>query len=267
MKKILALSLVALMMLSLAACGSDDEAQTDDQTEETVSDNVVSYDNYSFEYGTNEDGNFEILGCVYSGADSVSIVIPSEIENRPVTGIAADAFKSMTAMTSVTIPDSIKYIGDFAFYCCTGLTSITVPNSVTEIGIGAFWGCSNVTAITVSNKLETLGDYAFWSCNKVASVTLPETLKIIGDGAFWNCEALTEISVPASVTSIGKGAFIYCSALNKATVLSSTVELGEGVFKFCSNNLTLVGTADENNTVKAYADAEDITFEVLPAAE
>ncbi len=41
-------------------------------------------------------------------------------------------------MTSVTIPNSVTSIGNYAFYNCTGLTSITIPNSVENIGSHAF---------------------------------------------------------------------------------------------------------------------------------
>ena len=46
-----------------------------------------------------------------------------------------------------TIPNSVTYIGNSAFYNCTGLTSVIIPNSVTDIGIDAFRDCSNLTEI------------------------------------------------------------------------------------------------------------------------
>ncbi|MDY2592284.1 MAG: leucine-rich repeat domain-containing protein, partial [Sodaliphilus sp.] len=52
-----------------------------------------------------------------------------------------------TGLTSVTIPNSVTSIGDYAFSDCTGLTSITIGNSVTEIGECAFGKCSGLTRI------------------------------------------------------------------------------------------------------------------------
>ena len=49
--------------------------------------------------------------------------------------------------TSVTIPNGVTSIGDYAFYYCEGLTSITIPNSVTSIGEYAFGGCSDLKKI------------------------------------------------------------------------------------------------------------------------
>ena len=85
------------------------------------------------------------------------VVIPSSISYGgtvfSVTSIDEYAFVyhkiigggSVTApnnsMTSLTIPNSVKKIGPFAFYCCRALTSVTIPNSVISIGDQAFSGC------------------------------------------------------------------------------------------------------------------------------
>lgn len=53
----------------------------------------------------------------------------------------------MHYLTSITIPNSVKSIGDNAFYYCYNLTSITIPNNVTSIGSNAFWECSGLMSI------------------------------------------------------------------------------------------------------------------------
>ena len=73
-------------------------------------------------------------------------------------------------LTSVTIPDSITSIGDYAFYNCTGLTSVTIPDSVTSIGEYAFSKCTGLTSITIGNSVTSIGDYAFLRCNALADV-------------------------------------------------------------------------------------------------
>jgi hypothetical protein len=50
------------------------------------------------------------------------------------------------------IPNSVRSIGDYAFYNCSGLTSVTIPDSVTSIGQDAFSGCSSLAIVTFEGK-------------------------------------------------------------------------------------------------------------------
>ena len=72
-------------------------------------------------------------------------------------------------MTSVTIPNSVTRICNYAFSHCRNLTSVTIPNSVTSIDSGAFKGCTNLTSVTISNSVTNIGGYAFLDCGNLIS--------------------------------------------------------------------------------------------------
>ena len=92
------------------------------------------------------------------------------------------------------IPNSVKSIGDEAFYGCESLQSITIPNSVTSIGDGAFYGCESLQSITIPNSVTNIGFLAFYSCKSLQSVTIPNSVTNIGNYAFSYCTHLDEPS-------------------------------------------------------------------------
>lgn len=107
--------------------------------------------------------------CKGTAAD---VTIPSRYKGKPVTAINNAAFPN-SAVTSVTIPDSVTSIPDAAFVNCSQLTNISIPNSVTYIGFSAFDGCTSLKSITLPSSLRTIGNSAFAGCPSSMTVTYP----------------------------------------------------------------------------------------------
>lgn len=107
--------------------------------------------------------------CKGTAAD---VTIPSCYKGKPVTAINNAAFPN-SAVTSVTIPDSITSIPDAAFVNCSKLTNISIPNSVTYIGFSAFSSCTSLKSITLPSSLSTIGNSAFAGCPSLMTVTYP----------------------------------------------------------------------------------------------
>lgn len=95
--------------------------------------------------------------------------IPSEIYGVPVTTIWSDAFSRCTNLTSVTIPNSVTYLGDRVFFECSSLTNISIPNSVTYIGGAVFFKCNKLTSVSIPNSVTYLGMQAFLDCTSLTS--------------------------------------------------------------------------------------------------
>ena len=111
--------------------------------------------------------------CKGTAAD---VTIPSCYKGKPVTAINNAAFPN-SAVTSVTIPDSITSIPDAAFVNCFQLTNISIPNSVTYIGFSAFSSCTSLKSITLPSSLRTIGNSAFAGCPSSMTVTYPGSKK------------------------------------------------------------------------------------------
>lgn len=73
-------------------------------------------------------------------------------------------------MTSITIPDGVTSIGEYAFWRCSSLTSITVPDGVTSISYDMFSFCSSLTTITLPKNISTIYGYAFNACYRLSTV-------------------------------------------------------------------------------------------------
>ena len=154
--------------------------------------------------------------------------IPTEI-----TEVKAYSFAGFGG-TSITIPNSVTSIGEYAFYSCTSLTSITIPDSVTSIGGSAFLGCSSLESITIpfvgaelNGTSNTHFGYIFGASSYSYSESfVPSSLKSviitgesnIAGSAFYNCTAITSITIGGSVTSIGSRAFYNCTSLTEVHI-------------------------------------------------
>ena len=175
------------------------------------------------------------------------------------------------------IPNSVRSIGDCAFYGRSGLTKLTLPNSVTSIGDGAFCGCTGLTELTLPNSVTSIGDCAFYGCSGLTELILPNSVRSIGDIAFTYCSGLEKITVesgnscydsrdncnsiidtefntlivgcknsviPNSVTSIGYYAFYGCSGLTELTLPDSVSSIGDGAFICCSDLSKITSLAE-----------------------
>ena len=174
------------------------------------------------------DNTAYVLHCTPSA--SGNIVIASNYDGYPVTGIGNYAFEDCYGLASVTIPESVTDIGTNAFYACIGLMSIVIPNSVTNIGWEPFFGCSALTNIVTGNGITSIGRAEFYNCYNLANITIGTNVTNIGAGAFVGCTNLTSIIIPNSVTTIDEGAFQNCFNLTNVTFLGNPPTLGSYVF-------------------------------------
>lgn len=155
----------------------------------------------------------------YIESDTV-VVIPSKINGVTVETIGHAAFER-SAVTSVTIPDSVTAILDSAFANCFQLTNISIPNSVTSIGLSAFDGCTKLESITLPSSLRNISMFLFHNCSQLTTIQIPDSVLSIQDYAFGNCISLETIHIPVSVTSIGVYAFNGCPSSMTVTYSGS----------------------------------------------
>lgn len=192
------------------------------------------YVNYSgidgdFVY-SEKDGKVSVIG--YRGYET-SVVVPEFLNGYAVTGIEYRAFYYDYDLESITLPESISYIGVSAFESCSSLKTINLPDSITKIDRDAFHGCSNLEYVDLPQALSYIGISAFSSCFSLRDVTLPDGIEYIGDDAFTFCQSFENVVIPDSITTIRSSAFSSCKNLKSVTIPKSVTAIEGYAFIGC----------------------------------
>lgn len=236
-----------------------------------------------------KNGDASITG--YNGEDIV-VVIPDEINGAPVTEIAPEAFKGLTALRAVCIPDSVTAIGAGAFKGCNSLTTLKLPfnaaiyeiekavaaetsvedgNTSETVTVDGYFGYifgalsykinaasvpANLKTVIFTGAAEEIPDYAFYDCNDIIQISLPDGIEKIGDFAFSGCSSLAMIGIGDSAKEIGSYAFDNCSSLLDITLPATVESIGLGAFQGCGSLVTMtlpfVGGSHDENLYFGY---------------
>ena len=197
-----------------------------------------------------EDGRFEYVEDTENGGYMIydyllnedAVEIPAEINGKPVTSIDQYSFYQKT-MTSVTIPDTVKKIGESAFYECKNLKNVHIPDSVTDLEPYSFGDCYALASFNIPKGITEIPAYAFEWAN-ITSLDIPDNITKIGEGAFGFCENVTSLTIPDSVTEIGEKAFQSCKGLKSFEVPKNVTKLSGNAFM--SSGITTLTVSPEN---------------------
>lgn len=159
-----------------------------------------------------------------------------------------DGSFSNSALKAVTISDSVKRIGVYAFDRCVKLTSVSFGNGVEEIGACAFSGCEALTSVVIPDSVKELGQQAFFACKSLRFVEIGGGIETISGGTFAFCPAMSEVVIREGVKRIEKSAFTCCNELAKVTLPSTIVDITG--LKGTKAELIYRGTAEQWQKVK-----------------
>ncbi len=241
----------------------------------------------------NPDGkSYTVIGI--GTCNDHSVLIPTEYEGKPITGIGNSAFKDCSILFTLIIPEGVKEIGDHAFEGCENLGDLLIPDSINKVGQGITYKCSflkyniydsvkylgneinpyvllyradnkSISSFEVNEKTKIIYSCAFEDCTNLKSIDIPDSVSSIGDNAFLNCRNLVNISIPDGISFIGDYAFSDCESLINISIPDSVTYIGKGVFTYCQNlkynqydNLMYLG--NEKNPYKVLVKAQNVNI-------
>jgi len=245
----------------------------------------------------------EIIGHTKDFSET-NLTVPKEIEGKPVSRIASVALSGETrfelddsgafygcySLESVTIPDTVTEIGEYAFYGCKNLRTVSIPESVSVIGTRAFSMCRSLADMAVPTRIGYVGDSAFaqtpWYDNLLfhhdlvifngmlydvgqhcgGNIEIPDYVVSICDYAFYDTAELRTVTIPESVKKIGKAAFCSCPMLSTIVFDNPECEITEEPTTICNRNVeneyrfngTIRGS--KGSTAQKYADKYGYPF-------
>lgn len=200
-------------------------------------------------------------GRIFRSDLSGKVIVPEEIDGKPVTELADRAFFESEETTEIVLGEEIRTIGKECFYGCTALRTAELPASVRELGENAFsksgierlsfpeslrtigredslpfYGCQSLKEILVdpenlyyfseggvlfSKKKKTLLCYP--AAKQGSSYVIPDTVEKLAPGSFWMCTNLETLTIPASVRKM-ECRFADCHALKMLMVPEDRLE-------------------------------------------
>ncbi len=191
-------------------------------------DGCCQYSQSMFTY-TEQDGKLTITGVL--GGHPRNLIIPEKIGGIPVVAIGESAFLALDIDT-VTLPNSLKVIGDGAF-CDSTLKEVNYGTGLQKIGASAFANCKNLRAVVLPEGLIKIGEMAFINCDSIERLKLPSTLEEIDSAAFNECNSIKTVKIPSKVYIL-KESFQNCKGL-ETVIISSGVNFVSG---YCFLNCT-----------------------------
>ena len=210
-----------------------------------------------------DDGAFNLF--VSSTASSAKVNLE---ECTKLEYIGGYAFQGCNGIEELVIPESVKYIGEYAFdatkaqtsffeeaskateekdrywivgnilisaYVAEGQTAVHIPEGVKMIAGSALCGWDTAYAPEDTTGLSASAITKYNITNNVTELYLPEGLESIGNMAFFRMACIETIDLPSTLLSIGSNAFYFCTELSEVTGGENLQKISDYAFCYCTS--------------------------------
>ncbi len=205
--------------------------------------------------------NAIISSDTFRGCKNLSKIVLSDTNNNYIVKNDILYNKNMTRIlcypagikdTEFSVPDTVKTIGDFAFYGAKVLESINIPDSVTNIGTDAFGECSGLKEVVIPDSVTTMGEAVFYKCTSLEKVKLSVNITSPNPAVFQYCSSLKEVVLPESMKFISFFMFSYCKEITNIVLPDKLNSVLRSAFQNC-DNLKNITVPKNVTTIQDYA--------------
>ncbi len=244
--------------------------------------------------GSGDMPNFDVVNNHYPTWNYLDDYIRSVIVDEGITSIGSFSFWDCQNLEAVTVPGTVRSIGQAAFMCCYQLADVQLSDGITTIYDEAFYNCTSLTNINIPETMQHTGRNVFYGCDDLKIVpgvamdgairwTMNKdtgVLHITGSGDMprynvsgnsypdWNYlrNDITTAIIDEGITSVGSFSFWDCQKLESVTIPSTVTTIGKAAFQCCCG-LTDVQLPSGLTTIADQAfDGCGITAVSIPAS-
>lgn len=191
-------------------------------------------------------GNYTNLGTTstFKNLRNLETITIPKNQNL-IKAISEDTFYCCFSLVSVTIPNTVTEIGDYALGDCFSLVSVSIPNGVTSLGKGVLYDDDCLLSVSIPESVTSAGEYLVQACCALRSARMPSRSAFVKANNFKsnynlqrfsipegaeslptdflrNCCSLQSLTIPSTVTTVEAGALVGCYGLKELHVLPTT---------------------------------------------
>ena len=186
----------------------------------------------------------EIKNSAFTACYSLTSISPAEATNSLKT-VGEGAFFNCKQLKTFNFGNKLVSISQDAFNNCQSLESAVLPDTLETMGIRAFDSNLELKTLKLGKCLKNIPEDAFRNCSSLTDITFSEGLETIGENAFYLCYALKSLKFPDTLKTIGNSAFYHAHVLRSITFGNSLEEIGNDAFNespVLSGKITLPDT-------------------------
>jgi len=127
-----------------------------------------------------------------------TLEVESQASGLPVRRIRENVCTRNDSIRELDIADSVRSIGNSAFYYCRNLEEVKLPGELQIIESNAFNSCVSLRRVSIPEGTVFIGNRAFYDDRRLEFAQIPASVEFIGNKAFDNCPKLRVKVEPGS---------------------------------------------------------------------